>query len=148
MVAGMIRAGALRRSGMVALCLALGAAACDDTDSVTSVDSASKDRVSLGTVAIGTTAGDLPAPTAAPDAQMQAVLTEIARANLRPIYTLTPSQARDQPTAADAVRAVLATQGRPASAALPPVARVEHRRIAGPAGADSMLVRVYTPAGT
>ena len=149
---------ALLRAFLAVTLTGVGATACDDDDELTGVGSdaagaaAAVDRVSLGTVPIGLTSGDLPAPTAQPDAQMQAVLAQIAAANPRPLHTLTPQQARNQPTAADAVLAVLAAQGRPASLARPAVARVAHLRIPGPTaangGGDSILVRVYTPAGT
>ncbi|HUQ81375.1 MAG TPA: hypothetical protein VM076_09570, partial [Gemmatimonadaceae bacterium] len=136
--------------GATLVVLTAVAAACSDDDNPTGLGGGAQDRVSLGTVAIGTTAGDLPTPPAAPDAQMKAVLDQIAAANPRMLHTLSPQQARNQPTVADAVRAVLAAQGRPASAALEPVARVEHRTIPGVTNAsgDSLLVRMYTPAGS
>jgi len=141
----------LRRSTALALTstLMLALAACGDDDP-TGLSSAEMDRVVLGTVPIQSDAADLPAPTAAPDAQMQLVLNQIAAANPRPLHMLTSFQARNQPTFREAVVAALAAQGRPAAAAVEPVAKVEHRKIAGPSGnsRDSLLVRIYTPAGT
>ncbi len=135
-------------AGIRLITLAFVLAACGDVITNASPDGlAPMDRVSLGTVPIAATAGDLAAPTAQPDAQMQAVLDKILAVNPRPIQTLSAYQARNQPTTADAVRAVLAAQGRPASAAIEPVAKVEHRKIAGSAS-DSLLVRIYTPSGT
>lgn len=88
------------------------------------------------------------APVAAqngtPNAQMQAVLDQLARLAPTPLETLTPQEARQQATVADAVRAVLQAQGR--STAPEPVANVQDTTIPGPAGA--IPVRVYTPAGT
>jgi acetyl esterase/lipase len=132
-------------AGLVGI-LALGAVGCGD-DNGTDPRATDMDRVTLGTVPIQSTAGDLPAPTAQPDAQMQLVLNQIAAANPQPLHTLSPAQARNQPTFADAVRAAVAAQGRPASAAVEPVARIAHRTIPGPDG-TTLLVRVYTPSGT
>lgn len=88
------------------------------------------------------------APVAAqngtPNAQMQAVLDQLARLAPTPLETLTPQEARQQPTVADAVKAVLQAQGR--STAPEPVGNVQDTTIPGPAGA--IPVRVYTPAGT
>lgn len=80
------------------------------------------------------------------DADMQAVLDAHAALGPKPIETLEPSEARLQPTPADAVAAVLEAQGRDAS----PADRVSgvtssDRTIAGPAG--SLPIRIYTPAG-
>lgn len=75
---------------------------------------------------------------------MQAVLDQLARLAPTPLETLTPQEARQLPTVADAVRAVLRAQGR--STAPEPVGNVQDTTIPGPAGA--IPVRVYTPAGT
>jgi len=79
-----------------------------------------------------------------PNRQMQAVLDQLARLVPTPLETLTPQEARQQPTVADAVKAVLQAQGR--STAPEPVGNVQDTTIPGPAG--SIPVRVYTPAGT
>lgn len=79
-----------------------------------------------------------------PNAQMQAVLDQLARLAPTPIETLTPQEARQQPTVADAVKAVLQAQGR--STAPEAVGKVQDTTIPGPAG--DIPVRVYTPAGT
>lgn len=82
-----------------------------------------------------------PMPT--PNAQMQAVLTELAALGAKPLDTLTVQQARSQATPADAVKAVLVKQGK--STAPEAVGSVQDRSIAGPAG--SIPVRIYKPAG-
>ena len=78
-----------------------------------------------------------------PDAQMQAVLDEHARLGPKPLETLTPQEARRQPTPADAVKSLLRKWGR-STAPDPAVTHVD-RTIPGPGGALS--VRIYTPAG-
>jgi acetyl esterase len=76
-----------------------------------------------------------------PDAQMQAVLNQLGQLGGKPIETLTPEQARRQPTPADAVAALLKSLGKdPGPEA---VANVENRTIPGPAG--KIPIRIYTP---
>ena len=82
------------------------------------------------------------AEPASPNDQMQAVLDQLAALGPEPIETLTPEEARQQPTVADAVTALLESQG--ASTAPEPVASVEDMTIPGPAG--DLPVRVYAPA--
>ena len=77
------------------------------------------------------------------DPQMQAVLDELAALGGKPIETLTPQEARQQPSPADAVKRLLLKQGR--STAPESVAKVEDRTIPGPGGA--IHLRVYTPSG-
>ena len=87
-----------------------------------------------------------PNPSGAPpkaDRDMQEVLDALAALGGKPIETLTPEEARKQPTPADAVKQVLGKRGKPASPE--PVAKVENRQIAGPAG--QLPVRIYTPKG-
>ena len=80
------------------------------------------------------------------DADMQAVLDAHAALGPKPIETLTPAEARQQPTPADAVMAVLKKQGKDTSpAALVPGVTSVDQTIPGPAGA--LPVRIYTPAG-
>lgn len=128
--------------------LALAVSGCEDD--ITGPDATDMHRVMLGTVPIQSDPADLPAPPGMPDPQMQLVLDQIAAANLRPLHTLAPFQARNEPTFRNALVAALAAQGRPASAALQPVARLEHRKIGGVTAnsGDSLLVRIYTPSGT
>ena len=83
------------------------------------------------------------ASPAAPNPQMQAVLDELAALGPKPIEVLLPAEARKQPTAADAARAVLKQQGKPTDPE--PVAKVQDLAIPGPAG--TIAARVYTPSG-
>lgn len=80
----------------------------------------------------------------APNAQMKAVLDQLAALGGKPLETLPPAEARKQPTPADAVMALLKKQGK--SAAPEPVAKVEDRSIKGPAG--QIQTRIYWPGGT
>lgn len=80
---------------------------------------------------------------AKPDEQMQAVLNELKNLGVQPFETLTPNQARHQPTPADAVQAVLKKQGK---SILPEsVAQISDRTIEGPGGL--IPIRIYTPRG-
>jgi acetyl esterase len=79
-----------------------------------------------------------------PSTDMQAVLDQYGRMVGKPIQTLTPDEARQQPTLADAVGVLLKTRGKKPGSE--PVAQVADRSIAGPAG--MILVRIYTPEGT
>jgi len=76
------------------------------------------------------------------DAQMQLVLDMYASLGGKPVETLTPEEARAQPSPASAVEALLREQGR--STEPEPVAEVMARTIAGPA--EEIPVRVYRPA--
>ncbi|MBA2350373.1 MAG: alpha/beta hydrolase [Burkholderiales bacterium] len=78
-----------------------------------------------------------------PDAQMQAVLDQLAALGGKPIVSLSAEEARKQPTPADAVKALLQSQGK--STAPMPVARVQDGEIPGPAG--PIKARIYTPDG-
>ncbi|MBC8087713.1 MAG: alpha/beta hydrolase [Phycisphaerae bacterium] len=84
-----------------------------------------------------------PAPMAVPDSQMQAVLDELANLNGKPIETLTPEEARKQPTPIDAVKTLLTKTGQ--STAPDTAVASADRTIPGPGG--SLPVRVYTPKG-
>ena len=77
---------------------------------------------------------------------MAAVLKALAAMNGKPIETLDATEARKQPTPADAVKAVLEKQGKSTdpNVLVPGVASAD-RDIPGPAG--SLPVRVYTPSG-
>ena len=77
-----------------------------------------------------------------PEAQMKAVLDELASFNAPPLDRLSPENARNNPTAADAVIGVLAKQGKPA---VEMVGDISHQLIPGPAG--DLLARIYRPQG-
>lgn len=76
--------------------------------------------------------------------QMRTVIQQFLNSNPTPLQNLTPAQARQAPTVADAVKAVLTAQGK--STAPQPVGSVQDTTIPGPAGA--LPARVYTPTGT
>jgi acetyl esterase/lipase len=83
------------------------------------------------------------AHTSNPDPEMQKVLDALASLGGKPIETLSPAEARKQPTPADAVKKVLQQQGK--STAPEPVANVENRTIAGAGG--QIPIRIYWPIG-
>ena len=102
----------------------------------------------MGAVSTPTTSvmAAAPAYPSTIDRDMQSVLDALAGLHPKPIETLTPQEARRQPTPADAVKVVLRQQGRSTDpAALVPGVRSVDRTIPGPAGA--LPVRIYTPAG-
>ena len=79
--------------------------------------------------------------SAKPNGPMQAVLDQLQKLGAKPLETLTPEQARKQPTPADAATAVAIAQGqdgRPES-----VGDVQERSFAGPAG--PVALRLYWP---
>ena len=78
------------------------------------------------------------------DPQMQAVLDQLSALGGKPPETLSPEEARNQPTPADAVNALLKQRGQ--DAAPEPVGKVEDKMIAGAAG--QIPARIYTPSGT
>jgi acetyl esterase len=78
-----------------------------------------------------------------PNKQMQAVLDQLEKLGPKPLETLTPEEARKQPTPADAVKALLQSQGK--STAPEEVASVKNQTITGSGG--EIPIRVYTPKG-
>ena len=75
---------------------------------------------------------------AAPD--MQAVLDQLAKLGSKPVETLTPAQARSNPSAADAAKAVMAAKGLPTT----PDATVTTQDV--PYGSDAKeFARIYKP---
>ncbi|WP_287130273.1 alpha/beta hydrolase [Candidatus Cyanaurora vandensis] len=83
------------------------------------------------------------AATATPDSQMSAVLNELATFGSPPLEKLSPLNARNSPTPANAVQSLLSKQSKPI---VEPVAKVSHILIPGPMG--DLLARVYQPQGT
>ena len=82
-----------------------------------------------------------PHAMATPDEQMQNVLSDLGSLGGRPIETLSASEARRQPTPADALKKELTKEGKPA--APDPAVTATDRTIPGPAG--SLPVRIFTP---
>ncbi len=78
------------------------------------------------------------------DPQMQKVLDAHKSLNPKPLHTLKPAEARQGPSAKDAVEASLKKEGKPTTPEK--VAKVEDRRIPGPG--QPLDVRVYTPEGS
>ena len=78
-----------------------------------------------------------------PDAEMQAVLDELAALHGKPIESLTAVEARKQPTPADAVMKLLVKQGKPTTP--PPGATMTTRKVPGAAG--QLSANIYTPDG-
>lgn len=79
----------------------------------------------------------------APAGDMQKVLDKLASLGGKPIETLSPVEARMQPSPADAVKAVMADQGTPTA----PDATVTTKDVSYPGAGGSQKARVYTPAG-
>ena len=84
-------------------------------------------------------------PTGEAEGDMLAVLEQLQMLGGKPIETLSPQEARRQPTPADAVMALL--RARTMSTTPEAVGSVQDRTIDAP-GVPPLLVRVYTPAGT
>lgn len=78
------------------------------------------------------------------DADMQKVLDAFAALNPKPIEKLTPEQAREQPTPADAVKKVLDETGRSTA----PEAGVTVKTMTVPVKDGSIPVHIFTPEGS
>ena len=74
---------------------------------------------------------------------MQKVLDALKSLGGKPIETLTPAEARKQPTPADAVKKVLADMGKPTA----PDAGVTVKDMRVPVDGGMIPVHIYTPAG-
>lgn len=94
-----------------------------------------------------------PAPASAPQAaprsagapapDMQKVLDKLSSLGGKPIETLSPSDARKQPTPTDAVKAVMTDMGMSTT----PDAAVTTKDVTYPISGGSQKARIYTPAG-
>lgn len=82
-------------------------------------------------------------PPAAPE--MQQVLDQLAKLNPKPLETLSATEARKQPSPADAVKRIALKPGAP-SPRPEPVEKIDDYGIPGAAG--EIKVRVYTPKGS
>jgi acetyl esterase/lipase len=93
------------------------------------------------------TTGDTPAAAVqttkagAADADMQAVLDKLASLGGKPIETLSPEEARKQPTPTDAVKALMTEKG------LTPDMTVTTKDMTYPGAGGAQKARVYTPPG-
>lgn len=124
---------------VAALAAAVFASGCGSTQ-----DSAVPGASDTMSAAMSDTVAGMAATT--PDADMQLVLDAHGALQPSPIPTLTPEEARQQPTPADAVNRVLREMGRDTTpAALVPGVTTADRTIPGAAG--PMPTTVYTPAG-
>lgn len=83
-------------------------------------------------------------PSAKADIDMKGVLDALADLNPKPIETITPAEARKQPTAADAVKHLLEQQGKPTGPQ--PGVKAEDTTYDGAAG--KVAARIYRPEGT
>src|SRR5688572_3156289 len=106
----------------------------------------------LGAVVVADSAARMASPGDSPgadepraDAPTQAVLDQLTALGPKPLETLTPAEARQQPTPKDAVMALLVKQGKDTtpSALVAGVTSVD-RTVRGAAG--SIPARVYTPS--
>ena len=92
------------------------------------------------------TPGDTPAAASQPpqggnaDADMQAVLDKLASLGGKPIETLSPADARLQPTPADAVKALMTEKGIAADTT------VTTQDVTYPAASGAQKARIYKPA--
>ena len=78
------------------------------------------------------------------DADMKKVLEKLQSLGGKPLATLSPEEARKQPTPADAVKKILEEEKK--STAPLEMAKVENKKIAGGPGAKGQIdVRIYTP---
>ena len=78
-----------------------------------------------------------------PAADMQKVLDKLASLGGKPVETLTPAEARKQPTPADAVKALMTDQGMSTA----PDPAVTTKDVTYPAGAGAQKARIYMPVG-
>jgi hypothetical protein len=78
---------------------------------------------------------------AKPDMMMQKVLDELASLGGKPIETLTPQEARQQPTPTDAVRKILRETIRDED----PTLGIQTRDISIDGAAGPLQARVYSP---
>lgn len=79
----------------------------------------------------------------APTADMQKVLDQLASMGGKPIETLSPQEARQQPSPADAVKALMTKQGMSTA----PDSSVTTKDLTYPTGGGEQKARVYIPAG-
>lgn len=98
-------------------------------------------KVLLPVLLTVTLQGAYAAKMASPNKEMNTVLTELAKKGGKPIETLTPGEARKQPTPTDAVRSVMKSKKEA------PVTKVVVQEIMLEGGAGPIPARVYIPEG-
>ena len=99
--------------------------------------------LALATALGGAARADMVTPPAKPNKQMAEVLGQLAALNPKPIETLSPEEARLQPTPADAVKALL--QQKKKSTAPLSIGPVTDVQIDGAEG--KLTARIFTPKG-
>lgn len=125
----------------IALISAASLAACTTSDR-TRTDS----MTAAGTLADSGEMASTEGRSGSANADMQSVLDQLGTMGGKPMETLTPAEARKQPTPAAAVAALMTKAGRDTTpAALVPGVTSIDRTIPGPGGA--MPARIYTPSG-
>ncbi len=129
--------------GLGSLCVLFVAAACSTPAQRTIVTQTSNGTLADTLASQAEDAAPNNRSTGTPNDAQQRVLDQLAMMGGKSLVTLTASEARRQPTPADAVKALLEKNGR--STAPEPVANVVNRTIPGPGGA--LPVRIYTPDG-
>ena len=130
------RARAIRTSTAAAIALAIVACGTSTNDGKAMDSSATAARAADPSKAPAALPGS-------PDAPMQAVLDELAALHGKPVETLTPAEARKQPTPADAAKAVMAKLRTPPGP--PPGATLSNINVTGATG--SLPANLYTPDG-
>ena len=121
---------------------ALAVAACSSRRDADAGDSAMPTAQSMDSAKSAEGAMKSGATTPAkPESDMQAVLDQLGSLKPRPLETLTPAEARKQPTPKDAVVALLMSQGKPTT----PDASVATKDTMIPGPGGKLPVRIYTP---
>lgn len=141
----------MRLVAVSSLAVCLAAAACQKSKSDTSPAPGTELRSGqIGDNRVADYPGPAPGPREviepkdpmkAADSDMKKVLEELQAMNVKPVSTLTPEEARKQPTPADAVIAVLKKEKK--STAPIAMASIQAKKITTPAG--TVDARVYVP---
>ncbi len=113
------------------------------TKAMSTISLASVAYVAIATIGHTAFAAEKDGSGAKPDSQMQAVLDELTKLEPAPLGSVPAAEAREQPTPADAVKALLENQGKPTTPEA--VASVVDQSIDGPEG--DIAIRIYTPEG-
>jgi|SRR6218665_664078 len=79
------------------------------------------------------------------DAQMQQVLDAHEELQPKPPHTVTPAEARKEPSTTDAVKTLMKKQGKSTTPDMAGLAKVDDTTLPGPGG--DLPVRIYTPEG-